>query len=56
MAAYLHDGFLVYLDKMVDWEGYFDLRKGSGVDVDAEREAMRGVLDTCAEVCATSST
>ncbi len=52
MAAYLHDGFLVYLDHMVDWEGYFDLRKGGGVDVDAEREALRGVLDTCAEICA----
>ena len=52
MATYLHNGFLVYLDKMVDWEGYFDLRKGGAVDVDAERDAMRGVLETCAEICA----
>jgi alkylation response protein AidB-like acyl-CoA dehydrogenase len=52
VATYLHDGFLVYLDKLVDWERYFDLRRGGNLDVDAERDAMRGVLDTCAEICA----
>ncbi len=52
MAAYLHDGIALYLDRLIDWDDYFRLRKGEGVDVDAERAALRGVLETCAEICA----
>ena len=52
MAAYLHDGIALYLDRLFDWDDYFRLRKGEGVDVKAEREALRGVLATCAEICA----
>ncbi|MBW2280189.1 MAG: acyl-CoA dehydrogenase family protein [Deltaproteobacteria bacterium] len=52
MASYLHDGILVYLEGLVDWDHYFHYRKGDGVDVDAERAALRGVLETCGEVCA----
>ena len=52
MAAYLHDGISLYLDRLYDWDEYFRLRKGDGVDVAAEREALREVLATCAEICA----
>jgi alkylation response protein AidB-like acyl-CoA dehydrogenase len=52
LAAYLHDGIALYLDQLIDWDDYFRLRKGDGVDVDAERAALRGVLETCAEICA----
>jgi len=51
MASYLTDGILVYLDHLIDWDTFFHQRKGDGVDVDAERAALLGVLQTCAEVC-----
>ncbi len=51
MADYLHDGVLLYLDHMVDWDSYFRMRKGDDVDVTAERAALTSVLETCAEVC-----
>jgi alkylation response protein AidB-like acyl-CoA dehydrogenase len=51
MAAYLHDGIALYLDHLFDWDDYFRLRKGDSVDVAAERAALRGVLETCAEIC-----
>ena len=51
MAGYLHDGILVYLDKLIDWEAHFRSLKGDDVDVEAEREALKGVLETCAEIC-----
>jgi len=52
MASYLSDSILTYLNEMIDWDGYFQHRKGDSVDVDAERAAMQGVLETCAEICA----
>ena len=51
MASYLQDGVMIYLGGMVDWDHYFLHRKGGDVDVESEREALRGVLETCAEVC-----
>jgi alkylation response protein AidB-like acyl-CoA dehydrogenase len=51
MAGYVHDGLLVYLNRLVDWDSYFQLRKGEGVDVEAERSALVGVLETVAEIC-----
>lgn len=51
MAGYLNDSMLLYLDHLVDWESYFRLRRGEGVDAAAERDALRGVLETAAEVC-----
>ncbi len=50
MPGYLHDAVLLYLDQLVDWDGYFRQRKGDDTDVDAERAALRGVLETCAEL------
>jgi alkylation response protein AidB-like acyl-CoA dehydrogenase len=52
MANYLHDGVLLYLDQLVDWETYFTSRKGPGTDVAAEKSALLDVLRTCAEICA----
>lgn len=52
MAAYLNDGMLLYLDHLVDWDTYFRFRKGDDVDVAAERETLRVICDTAAEICA----
>jgi hypothetical protein len=52
MSAYLHDAMLLYVEKLVDWDSYYRARRGEGVDVDAERAALRGVLETCAEIAA----
>ncbi|HXZ86713.1 MAG TPA: acyl-CoA dehydrogenase family protein [Myxococcota bacterium] len=52
MSAYLHDAMLLYVDRLVDWDAYYRARRGAGVDVAAERAALRGVLDTCAEIAA----
>jgi alkylation response protein AidB-like acyl-CoA dehydrogenase len=51
MASYLHDGILLYLQDLVDWDGYFRLRKGDDVDVEAERGALVTVLETLAGIC-----
>jgi len=51
MAGYLNDGVLLYLDHLVDWDTFFRWRKGDDCDVATERETLRVVLDTAAEVC-----
>ncbi len=51
-ASYLHDGILLYLDHLADWDAYYSFAKDGSVDVASEREALRGVLDTCSEICA----
>ena len=51
MSGYLHDGILLYLQEMVDWDGYFRYRKGEDCDVESERAALIGVLETCAAIC-----
>lgn len=51
MSDYLHDGILLYVREMADWESYFRCRKGADCDVEAEREALVGVLETCAAIC-----
>ena len=51
MAGYLNDGVLLYLENLVDWDSYFRWRKGDACDVDTERETLRVVLDTAAEIC-----
>jgi alkylation response protein AidB-like acyl-CoA dehydrogenase len=54
MGGYLHDVVRLYLDQpgLCDWDDYFRLRKGEGVDAAAERAALREVLDTAAQICA----
>ena len=44
MPGYLHDGLLLYLNELVDWDSYFRYQKGEDVDVEAERAALIGVL------------
>ncbi len=51
MSSYLHDGIRLYLQDIVDWDAYFRYRKGEDVDLVAERAALLGVLETCAEIC-----
>lgn len=51
MAGYLNDGVLLYLDHLVDWDTFFRWRKGDDCDVATERETLRVVLDTAADVC-----
>lgn len=52
MRNYLHEGMLLYLDKLVDWDAYYRGTKGEGVDVQAEVGALRSILETAAEICA----
>ena len=35
VSSYLHDGVLIYLEHMVDWDLYFKRVKGDAVDVEA---------------------
>ena len=51
MPSYLHDGILLYLDRLADWEQYYTLAKGEDCDVASERVALRGVLETAASIC-----
>ncbi len=51
MKNYLCDGTRLYLEKLVDWESYFRLRKGEDVDVEEERGALIGVVEMAAQIC-----
>ena len=51
MADYLHDGILLYLRDLVDWDGYYRLRRGDDVDVEAERAALETIVETMAGIC-----
>ncbi len=51
MPSYLHNGITLYLDRVADWEQYFNLAKGEDCDIESEREALRGVLETAASIC-----
>ncbi len=51
MSGYLHDGILLYVNRLIDWDSYFRYRRGDDADIDAERAALVGVLETCADIC-----
>lgn len=51
MSGYLGDAVLLYLQELIDWEAYFTWRKGEDCDVEAERAALREVLETGAQIC-----
>lgn len=51
MSSYLHDGILLYLERIADWESYFNFTKGEDSDIESERDALRGVLETAASIC-----
>ena len=48
MDDYFNAGMRLYLDRMVDWEGVLGLHRGGAVDVAAEVESFRLVLETAA--------
>ncbi len=52
MPQYLDDGVLLYIDELIDWEGYLAWRRGEGFDLDAEKASYREVLETAAQICA----
>ena len=51
MNAYMGDAVLLYLRELIDWEAYFNWRKGEDGDVDADRAALQEVLETAAAIC-----
>ena len=51
MSSYLHDGILLYLERIADWESYFNFTKGEDSDIESERDALRGALETAASIC-----
>jgi alkylation response protein AidB-like acyl-CoA dehydrogenase len=48
MPDFFVPGMRLYLEKMVDWEALLTLRQGDGVDVEAEVDAFRTILETTA--------
>ena len=38
MTEYFGAGMRLYLERLVDWDGLLGLRRGSGVDVKADRD------------------
>jgi alkylation response protein AidB-like acyl-CoA dehydrogenase len=50
MPDFFVPGMRLYLEKMVDWEALLTLRQGDGVDVEAEVDAYRTILETTASL------
>ena len=51
MSAYMGDAVLLYLQELIDWESYFNWRKGESSDVEIDRAALQEVLETAAQIC-----
>jgi alkylation response protein AidB-like acyl-CoA dehydrogenase len=51
MSAFMSDVVLLYLQELIDWQSYFDWRKGEAGDVELDRAALRDVLETAAQIC-----
>ena len=51
MTAYMGEIVLLYLQELIDWESYFNWRKGEAGDVGVERAALQEVLETAAAIC-----
>lgn len=50
MSAYMGDAVLLYLQELIDWESYFNWRKGEATEVELERAALQEVLETAAQI------
>ncbi len=50
-SNYLHDGILLYVDRLADWESYYTLSRGEQVDVEGEKQALLEILGTAASLC-----
>jgi alkylation response protein AidB-like acyl-CoA dehydrogenase len=51
MIPYFSPVVGLYLDKLLDWDEYFELRNGAGADLESERGTLRAVLETAAQIC-----
>ena len=51
MIPYFSPVLDLYLDRLHDWDEYFELRGGVGADVESERGTLRTVLETTAQIC-----
>ena len=51
MSEYMGDAVLLYLQELIDWEAYFNWRKGEASDVEVDRAALQEVLETAAQIC-----
>ena len=51
MRAYLSDVVLLYLDELIDWDGYFNWRRGETGDAAVDRATLREILETAARIC-----
>ena len=51
MSAYMGDAVLLYLRELIDWESYFNWRKGETSDLEIDRAALQEVLETAAAIC-----
>jgi len=51
MSAFMDDAVTLYLQELIDWESYFNWRKGEDGDVDADRAALQEILETAAAIC-----
>lgn len=51
VSRYINDAVGLYLNELIDWESYFSWRKGTEIDLDAERGALLEVVQTAAQIC-----
>jgi alkylation response protein AidB-like acyl-CoA dehydrogenase len=50
VSDYFGAGMRLYLERLVDWEGFLTLRRGEAVDVEAEVGAFGTILETAASL------
>ena len=50
MTDYFGPSMRLYIDELVDWNGYLRLRSGGAADVESEVSAFRSVLETTASL------
>ena len=51
MSAYMGDVIRLYLRDLIDWDSYFNWRKGEDGDLEVDRAALEEVLETAAAIC-----
>jgi 3-(methylthio)propanoyl-CoA dehydrogenase len=51
-TSFFNDDMKLFIDHRVDWESYFRLKRGAGVDVAAEVDTFRDILKTTGDICA----
>jgi hypothetical protein len=49
---FFNDDMRLFIDHRVDWKQYFHLKRGDDVDVAAEVETFKTILQTTGEICA----